>query len=138
MSEIVLMRLTACPTGDPKDERVLEIVLELDDVLPAEAPVARAVAAVRIYSRGDLSVLQAHGLKSVGYAALGFPDFVVTAAGHVESTAIAGATVAFSVAEDPVSKAQKLSVQESWSGIRFLTQPLDAPAIDVIRRQPGT
>jgi hypothetical protein len=126
MSNVVLVRLTHCPSGDVKDECALEIVLELNDALPLADPTPRTVAVSRIYSRGDLRVLAAHGLKSIGYAALGFPEIVVTADGHVETSAYEGATVDLWTHDSPQAEGRKLVMKESWAGIRTTSEKLDA------------
>ena len=60
-AEIVLERHTHCPTRPvcpPRDERVFEIVLDDDSPLEIKDTTLRVTNAVRVYSRGDLSVLR--------------------------------------------------------------------------------
>lgn len=95
MSEIVVRRLTYCPTGRAADVRSLELVLDLDDREGlARTRVARVATVLRVFWRGDRTVLAAHGLNSVTYRAAGFPDFKVTARSpQTQNTALAGQTV---------------------------------------------
>src|SRR3990167_9765480 len=116
MSEHVLRRLTWCPSGKPSDEKILELVLQLDDPLPIKDRTPRRVNVTRIYSRGDLAVLLAHGLRSVGYT-VNAVSVVTVSTRHVEADlALAGLFVDLWTYEHPKRPGIILGMLERWAG----------------------
>jgi hypothetical protein len=122
MSELVIRRLTSCPTGNVRDEKVLEIVLETDGTLPPRDPTPRTETVIRMFSRGDLTVLEAHGLTTCGYASLGFADFAVDGT-HIESRVYEGATLDFWMRQD--EQGRTIPFKESWTGIRAKDEKIE-------------
>ena len=107
--EIVLRRL-----GSAGETKILEIVLELNDVVPVETPTPRIVQVRRLYSRGDLSVLADHGLQRIAYTADGEELLSVSAAsGHQEDRAV-GVQVEMSMQDSVLRPGHKKLLAVPW------------------------
>jgi len=59
MAEIVMERFTRCPTGNPADEVVFEVVVADDDARRWDSPIARTTTLARLFTRGSLVALGA-------------------------------------------------------------------------------